>query len=141
MPEALRFTLIEVLMGLPLCDWDFELRAHFQKEAQDEIAAQKKLFEGRRLGTRLSLDLASYSGEYFDPGYGPLKVTFEFGRVVLHWSRRKETREHFHYDTFRAPAALVGFQLGEDGAVRSVRYLGIEFLLTEPKRLRGCRVS
>jgi CubicO group peptidase (beta-lactamase class C family) len=134
MPEALRFTLIDVLLGLAPHDWDLELRAHFQKEAQDEIAAQRKLFEGRRPGTKPSLELASYSGEYFDPGYGPLKVAFESGRLVLHWSRRHETLDHFHYDTFRTPAALVRFQLGEDGAVRSVHYLGIEFLLMDPKK-------
>ncbi len=133
MPEALRFDLLDILLGLPARDWDSELRAHFQKETGDELAAQRTVTESRRTDTTPSHPLQVYEGDYFDPGYGTLRITKEAGNLVLHWSRRHDALEHFQYDTFRSPLSLVQFHLGPDGAVRSVTYLDIEFLLTHPE--------
>ncbi len=132
MPEALRFVLIDILLGLPTRDWDTELREHFRKESADSDAAARKMVDARRKDTQPSLDLASYTGEFLDPGYGTVKITLEQRRLMLAWSNYRSALDHFHFDTFRIQgpgpgSPTVQFRLAEDATVRSLTYLGVEF--------------
>ncbi len=132
MPEALRFELIDIWLHLPPRDWDTELRGHFRKVEADTEAASRTLLEVRHRDTQPSLELEGYIGHFFDPGYGGVRIRLEQRRLMMEWSNYRNQLEHFQFDTFRtqgpAPGApLVQFHLAEDGTVRSLSYLGVEF--------------
>jgi CubicO group peptidase (beta-lactamase class C family) len=128
MPEALRWTLIDIALGLAPRDWDAELRAHFKKETDDAQAVARKLMDARRPDTKPSLALNQYAGEYFDPGYGKVTIAEDKGRLLISWSNvARAPLEHFQFDTFRGPASTVQFRLRPDGSVQSLIFLDVEF--------------
>src|ERR1039457_1390206 len=132
MPEALRFSLIDILLGLPPRDWDAVLMEHFRDESKREAAAAKKRAESRRTDTRPSRELEAYAGEYAEPGYGNAVVTLENGQLTLAWSRYRQPLEHFHFDTFQVKGGRIGgtpvqFHLAADGTVKSLDFLDVEF--------------
>ena len=128
MPEALRWTLIDIAAGLTRRDWDSELRAHFKAESDEAQAAARKVQESRKSDTKPSLPLAQYAGEYFDAGYGTVKIAEEKGRLLISWSSVSGALEHFHFDTFRGPGSTVQFRLSADANVQSLTFQGVDFI-------------
>ncbi len=133
MPEALRFSLIDAVLGLQPRDWDPILIEHFRLEADRATEAAKKRAAARRMDTKPSRELEAYAGEYFDPGYGTSTVSFVQGELRIAWSNFKEPLEHFQFDTFDVKggnlrSSPVQFQLGPSGNVRTMNFLGVDFV-------------
>ncbi|HLJ44926.1 MAG TPA: serine hydrolase [Bryobacteraceae bacterium] len=132
MPEALRFSLIDAVLGLAPRDWDSTLIEHFRMETDRAAEATKKRLAARHLDTKPSRELDAYAGEYFDPGYGTATVSLAEGALHIAWSNFKEPLEHFQFDTFDVKAGSlraspVQFQLGPNGEVRTMNFLGVDF--------------
>lgn len=137
MPEALRYTLVDLVLGLPERDRDKVLMAHFGDESKRETAAAKKFADSRIPNTRPSRDLASYGGEYSEPAYGTAVVKDESNALTIAWSNYRASLEHFHLDTFRVKnSRLAGtpvqFRLTPSGNVESMLFLGVEFRKKPP---------
>ncbi len=88
----------------------------------------------RRTGTKTSRELAAYAGVYQHPAYGDATVEVDGAALELRWSNWRVPLEHFHFDVFRAGGeavffrdSLVRFQLGDAGAVQTVRFINQEF--------------
>jgi CubicO group peptidase (beta-lactamase class C family) len=132
MPEALRFSLIDILLGLAPRDWDAVLMEHFRDEAKKEAAAAKKRSDSRMPNTKPSRELTAYAGEYLESGYGAAIVSNEDGHLTLAWSKYRLPLDHYHFDTFqvkegRLAGTPVQFHLASDGIVRSMSFLEVEF--------------
>ena len=132
MPEALRYSLIDIVMGLPTRDWDAVLMAHFGEETKKEAAAAKKFLDSRVPNTKPSRELDAYAGEYVEPAYGTAVVKVENGALSVEWSSYRQPLEHFHFDTFRVKGGRLSgtpllFHLSAAGDVESMSFLGVEF--------------
>ncbi len=118
-------------LHLPATDWISAYRASRNEQLARAAEAEKKQEAERAGGTRPSLDLAAYAGEYLDAWYGKATITVEGGRLVLrmtHTPAMAGDLEHWHYDTFVArfrdntiPDAFVTFTLGRDGALSQMQ--------------------
>jgi CubicO group peptidase (beta-lactamase class C family) len=138
---ALSNTLLDLLLGLPRKDWDGLIREALLRGEREEAEKARARKERRHHGTRPSREAAAYAGDYEHPAYGTAHVSVERGRLVWRWNHFGGPLEHFHYDTFVLPDAVLGephivFTLGEDGGVVSMKVLGnmnVEFRRVKKK--------
>ena len=133
MPECLRASLVDTLLGLPAKDWN-ALYLDQRKNAEERDRKQKADREAKRhRDTRPSLSALEYAGAYEHPAYGSAEVRESGGKLELAWSNWKTQLEHYHFDTFRATGkgalsdSLVEFRLTPNGEVESLRLLDQEF--------------
>jgi CubicO group peptidase (beta-lactamase class C family) len=133
MPECLRGSIVDELLGLPAKDWN---AVYLDQRQQAEARAKKQKAERdakRHQDTKPSLTPQQYSGTYEHPAYGAAQVRETNGKLELTWSNWTTPLEHWHFDTFRATGkgslndSLVEFRLTANGEVESVRFLDQEF--------------
>jgi CubicO group peptidase (beta-lactamase class C family) len=138
LPEALRNSLIDLALGLPMQDWDKLFREKQAEAIAEEEKKEKERDEKRHKDTKPSRELAAYTGAYENPAYGTAHVTLENGALSLQWSWYKITLEHFHFDTFLAKIdyprvnELVPFTLDGEGEVKGLTIIGQEFRKAKP---------
>jgi CubicO group peptidase (beta-lactamase class C family) len=132
LPEALRLTLLDLLLDLPAGGWDkvyLDLEAAQNKAAETARAARER---AKPAGTRPSHDLPDFAGEYREAAYGTLRVLHEDGKLIAAWSSFREPLHHDNFDTFRIrggrlDGSALTFRLSDTGAVESVRFLDMDF--------------
>jgi CubicO group peptidase (beta-lactamase class C family) len=126
---ALSNALLDVLLGLPPRDWNAIVS---EAERKDQAQSEKKESEDqkrRHRNTHPSRELGGYTGTFEHPAYGTVRITLEEGALVWHWNRFTAPLEHFHYDTFTLPIAIMDephviFTLDERGSVARMKVLG-----------------
>jgi len=133
MPEALRNSLIDLMLDLPAKDWNGLLLAEAGKTEADGREKERQREAKRQKDTRPSLTLSAYAGAYRNPGYGNAEVIAGTDGLILKWSNFAPKLVHFHFDTFdvkeTGPMAntTVQFVLGSNGEVASLKMLDQEF--------------
>jgi CubicO group peptidase (beta-lactamase class C family) len=131
MPEALRWSILDSMLGAKFKDWNAFLiaRGAVQEAAGEAARAERERM--RKAGTHPSLDLDNYAGFYNDPAYGMVRVSNEAGKPFLDWNGSHVPLEHFHYDTFLINDSrldsLVTFHLDAAGSPASLDFLGRTF--------------
>jgi CubicO group peptidase (beta-lactamase class C family) len=132
MNQAVTNTLIDLYCGLPPRDWN----AFFLRILADDVAAKRAAIaardKARKPGTKPTLPLAGYAGEYDSPAYGKAKVTAEGGKLVLEWSTFRCPLEHFQDDVFRITEGyledkLVEFAAAPGQGAAALRFIGVVF--------------
>jgi CubicO group peptidase (beta-lactamase class C family) len=105
LPELLVRHATDLILGLEPKDWVGE--AAKSKVKGDEVTkeAEKKKAARRVLNTSPAHKLEDYAGDYFNPGYGDLKVTFEKGQLAFTYNFITTPLEHWHYDIFNGQKA------------------------------------
>ncbi len=129
LPWALMYRVVDAYLGRPQRDWSATMLKTRKSLEEQAAAAKKKTEEARVKETKPSLALERYAGSYKDEMYGEAKVTFEQGRLTLHYSPAfTGEMEHWHYDTFRARwpnpvmgEAFVTFTLNAQGKVGEMK--------------------
>jgi CubicO group peptidase (beta-lactamase class C family) len=133
MHYAVTNQLLDLLLGLPRKDWNAYYAGLVKKDEDDRRARLAAREAKRHKGTKPSHPLEAYAGTYVEPAYGKATVALEKGALVVRWSSFTGRLEHFHFDTFtvhgqRAIAnEQVVFDLGADGNVAGMRFLGVRF--------------
>ncbi len=133
MPEALRNSLIDLILDLPKKDWDGLMLAQVRKTETEEKEKELQREAKRHKDTRPSLALSSYAGAYKNAGYGIAEVIASTDGLILKWSNFAPKLVHFHFDTFDIKEAgplantPVQFVLGPGGDVASLKMLEQEF--------------
>ena len=131
MNQAVTNTLIDLYCGLSPRDWN----GFFQKIVADAAAKRAAAIAARDKarvpGTRPSLPLAEYAGEYHHDVFGKLKVSEKDGKLAIDWSSFHCPLEHFQGDVFRISSGyfeekLVGFG-GEQGRVKAIQFADTVF--------------
>lgn len=128
---ALGNALIDHMLGLEPKDWD----GYFLKVEKDERAAKRAEIDrrnkARKPGTRPSVPLGRYAGEYRDAAYGTGKVSADGGKLIWEWSSFRCPLEHFQDDVFRVTEGYFEDQLvefaGVNGRPSRLRTMGVEF--------------
>lgn len=100
LPELLTRHAADRVLELEHRDWLGEALRNRTAARQAQATAAERLDEQRVKGTRPSLPLASYAGEYAHPGYGVLQVTVEGDRLQVRYNDLSAPFEHWHYDVF-----------------------------------------
>ncbi len=129
LPYAVKYHVFDAYLHAGPADWVKEIIAvqkGFEKTRDEARAKDEK---GRVAGTKPSLPLAKYAGEYRDDLYGKLTVTLDGDSLKASWGPVAGAElEHWQYDTFRArsadarlPKPFATFHIGKDGKVEEVK--------------------
>lgn len=103
LPEALTKKVIDAYIGDTESDWSSVLLGRFTDLMKKQDAFQKSIEESHIPGTRPSLSLEKYAGEYTDDMYGKAVVSHQSNKLVLQYGPSFVGElQHWHYDTFRA---------------------------------------
>ncbi len=132
LPEALRWSILDLLHGFPATDWNAMLIGHAQEEQKAAEAARKFRAAQRVQGTTPSHPLADYAGTYTDAGYGDVRIATANGALTLEWLNLHAPLEHYHYDTFdtrgrEAAGVQVVFRTAANGRVAGLTFMGVDF--------------
>jgi CubicO group peptidase (beta-lactamase class C family) len=129
--DAVAYRVLDTLLGAPATDWMTALRESAQRAEEAARRAEAGHHAARATGTRPSLALARYAGDYRDAWYGAVSLALEGDRLVLRFSHSPSLTadlEHWNYDTFLArwrdrtvPDAFVTFALRPDGTIDQVK--------------------
>jgi hypothetical protein len=94
---------LNAFLGLPEKDWSADLLAqHNQRKTEDSRISERQ--EKRVSGTKPSLPLEKYTGNFNAPIYGIIEVKLEEGKLRLYFEHTPElsaTLEHWHYDVWK----------------------------------------
>ena len=129
------YYIFERLQGMDPVDWDGRLLALQKKGEAQEMTAEKKGITGQHTGTHPSHDLAEYTGDFQNPGYGKISIhavskggVEGLNALEMTLNDIRRPLEHFHYDTFRVPEdpldsfekLTVSFRTDPDGEIASL---------------------
>jgi hypothetical protein len=95
----------DLVLELEYKDWIGE--AAKEKTAGEEVQkeARQKKHTRRKPGTKPAHELEKYTGDYFHPGYGDLKVFLKSGEIFFTYNGITTPLEHWHYETFNGKRA------------------------------------
>jgi hypothetical protein len=138
MPQALTYSLVDHLIGLPARDWNSDLLAAVKRHEAEDEQRKKDRDAKRARQSKPTLDLAAYAGRYRAPAYGVLEVFHTGQGLRVECLTQSAALEHYQYDTFRARNGTAAeahplegedavFQLDAEGSVASVKFLNTEF--------------
>src|SRR5262249_43370038 len=128
LPNALVYEVFDRYLAAPKRDWSAEM-LKVDQFRQDIPKQQEKADEEKRVkGTKPTVALGNYAGEYTDDLPGPLVVTAKDGKLIATFHAWTLDLEHWHYDTFRASDQakrvgkfLVSFVIDTDGKVSGLK--------------------
>jgi len=105
LPELLTRHASDLVLELEGKDWIGE--AAKQKTAGEEVQkeAQQKKNIRKKAGTTPAHALPEYTGDYFHPGYGDLKVFLENDKIHFTYNGITTPLEHWHFETFNGRRA------------------------------------
>jgi CubicO group peptidase (beta-lactamase class C family) len=129
---VINYTLDRFLKA-PEKDYSAEMLANVTKNKDTRIEDRKK---ARVTGTKPSLNLDEYTGEYNCEAYGKITVKREGEKLKLYFEHTPDlnsTLEHWHFDTFEikweneAPLAWFSFGTIKFSIDNNMKVKGIEF--------------
>jgi CubicO group peptidase (beta-lactamase class C family) len=130
--NALQYRLMDQYLGVTPTDWIGRI-AEVEREAREKEQARIKTASATRAaGSKPSLPLASYEGDYRDAWYGIATIKRVGNKQVLSFSRTPDLTgelEHFQHDTFIVrwkernfnADAYVTFSLDHDGSIERMK--------------------
>ena len=121
----LSYRIFDTYLGAPARDWSAEMLKTMNAMEEQARAAAARLESGRVTGTKPSLALDKYAGDYHSDLYGNAVVGLDNGKLTL---RRGPNftgiLEHWHYDVFRVTWSdrqmgkqFVSFRLDQKGQI------------------------
>lgn len=131
--HAIMYEVFDRYLGDGTRDWSQELKALYDRQAEQAAAARAAMEEGRVARTEPSHDLEAYVGRFGNDLYGAVEVSLEDGGLYVdRGPGLRGPAEHWHFDTFlvrwegawRGEAPLT-FRSGADGSVSSVEFGGV----------------
>ena len=119
-------------LGASDTDWIAGYYKLQEKQRADAAEKVAKLSAARNTASKPSLPLPKYAGEYRDPWYGDVAITFERDALVLRFGHTPSLvadLKHWQYDTFEArwrdrsldADAFVTFALNPDGNISQMK--------------------
>ena len=100
--EALFLYIIDKLLGGHPRDWSAYYQKIHKSTEEKKAEIQEEFRKSRKKNTSPSLPLKAYTGMYSNKLNGPVRITKENGRLVIHFSTALVADlEHWHYDTFQ----------------------------------------
>jgi len=110
--RTIAYQIFDKYLGLTPAPWNQRARERLAKSKESELLNKKREDSIQVNNTKPSKDLASYTGEYENPGYGKVTVkldksttgkgTNNSGKLTIHYNSYFYKLEHYHYDIFTA---------------------------------------
>jgi CubicO group peptidase (beta-lactamase class C family) len=100
LPTVVAWDLVDRLLGLEPADY---LAETIQRLERGRAAAEEKRKHTEALrvpGAKPSLELDAYTGDYFHPAYGTIRVDRKDAGLIVRFAALNILLTHFHYDTF-----------------------------------------
>ena len=102
LPELLVRHASDLVLGLESIDWIGQAAENKAKGEQAGEEASEKKASRRQEGTKPAHEIKDYSGDFFHPGYGTLKVFVEEKQLHFIFNGISAPLEHWHYETFNS---------------------------------------
>jgi CubicO group peptidase (beta-lactamase class C family) len=80
--------------------WNKRVQADFKEFEAAQKRGKEKTKSDRVPRTRPSHPIENYAGTYSHPGYGPIKVELEDGKLTATYNNNRMSMKHYHYDVF-----------------------------------------
>lgn len=130
--SALQWRILDQYLRVPASDWIAIVAAQEAAQHKEELAKVAKAAAARVAGSRPSLPLEAYDGEYVDAWYGAVTIRLEGGKRMLRFAHTPDLTgelEHFQYNTFIVrwqqrnlnADAYVTFALNPDGSIERMK--------------------
>lgn len=128
--HAILYQVIDAFRGEMDKDWSTDFKNLYDQLGARQRMQRKELMLARHNKTKMSKDISSYSGIYFDPFWGEVEVIEYKKTLELRTSSQLSAiLEHWHYDTFNAKWSrkwmgdtLISFGLAEmDGEIATLK--------------------
>ncbi|MBZ5552698.1 MAG: DUF3471 domain-containing protein [Acidobacteriia bacterium] len=130
--QAVTYHPLDEYLGAPPTDW---VTAYYPVLQTDEAKAKEeenKQKANRATGSKASLPLEKYAGEYRDAWYGTISLALQNGTLAIRFDHTPAlvgSLEHWQYDTFIArwrdrslvADAFVTFSLKPDGTIDQMK--------------------
>jgi CubicO group peptidase (beta-lactamase class C family) len=91
--------------------WNARLKAQRKELREGERRGKQKRQEDRVRGTRPSHKLEAYAGTYRHPGYGPIRIELDDGKLKAVYNNLELEFSHYHYDVFQMTLERFDFQM------------------------------
>ena len=125
LPVPLSYRIFDAFLGVPARDWSAEMLKTMTTVEEQARAAAAKVESERVTGTKPSLALDKYAGNYRSDMYGDAAVGFADGALTLQRGPGfTGTLEHWHYDVFRVTWSdrqmgkqFISFRLDQRGRI------------------------
>jgi CubicO group peptidase (beta-lactamase class C family) len=95
----------DLVLELEHKDWIGEAAKDKTTGEEVQKEARQKKYTRRKPGTKPAHELEEYTGDYFHPGYGDLKVFLKNGEILFTYNGITTPIEHWHYETFNGKRA------------------------------------
>ncbi|MDQ3712726.1 MAG: DUF3471 domain-containing protein, partial [Acidobacteriota bacterium] len=142
LPMPLAYKVFDAYLGAQPRDWSADMLKTMKTLQEQGKAANAKMEAERVKDTKPSLALEKYAGEYQSEMYGDSKITFENGKLTLHFGPNFTGElEHWHYDVFRVTwrdrtqgKGFVSFRLDRKGKVEVMNVENIADFNRKPEK-------
>jgi CubicO group peptidase (beta-lactamase class C family) len=128
---ALSNMLIDHILGLPHRDWNAYYLSIQNKEEQQLKERAQALRVARKAGSKPTLPLQAYVGDYREAVYGTCRVSLQEEQLVWLWGNWRCPLRHYEDDIFLTDAEGMDgpaqFHVDKDGTVRSLKMIGRVF--------------
>ncbi|MGA2137024.1 MAG: serine hydrolase [Bryobacteraceae bacterium] len=124
LPSILTNDLADRLLGLVPTDY-LGVTLQERERAIERGRAERKKIESERVpGTKPSLEISAYTGEYFHPAYGTIRVEGAGTGLVVHFGALDMMLKHYNFDTFECESEFMSgmaqFRLNPAGSVKEL---------------------
>jgi CubicO group peptidase (beta-lactamase class C family) len=145
LPVALAYRVFDAYLGASPRDWSAELLKGARALEEEARAAAAKVESERVAGTKPSLALDKYAGEYQSEMYGDAAVGLDNGTLTLRRGSAFAGRlEHWHYDVFRVTWSdrqmgkqFVSFRLDQKGRIAEMSVENLGDFARKPEKPAG----
>lgn len=121
LPNVVAWELADRMLGLEPQHYLEQTKQDLARNREAAEEKRKRIESGRARGTHPSLELAAYTGEYFHPAYGIIRVGRQDGNLVLQFKALTVPLTHYGYDTFECDteylSGMVQFHLNPQSRV------------------------
>jgi CubicO group peptidase (beta-lactamase class C family) len=100
LPSLIRNTISDRMLGVKATDWNTYYKKRRDDAEKQQEAAKATMRSEQKRNTRPSHSLYEYTGTYFHPGYGTMKLTVERDSLFAITPLETVWLKHYHYDVF-----------------------------------------
>lgn len=96
-----RNIIADRMLKLSPIDWNYNVKSNREKAMKSQKEAEFKATSNRISSTVPSQKPSSYTGKFYNPGYGIIKIVAERDSLFAITPHFKYWLKHYHYDTFQ----------------------------------------
>jgi hypothetical protein len=100
-PSLVRNIAADHMLKLTVIDWNKSFKTDRVKALKSKKETDSKAVSNMKPGTVPSQKLSAYTGNYFNPGYGTIKIVLDRDSLFSILPLKKIWLKHYHYDIFQ----------------------------------------